>query len=169
MLEARIAQLEDKLRSATVIDVTGSTTDIVCVGTVVHVVDGDGSNTMSRADAPMTAKPLGRPVHGCDIVGLSRKRSSISVRGTNVSISIVWLLSISIASISWSSITRYEPLRFVASALVAGLYGFTRLFVNHCCRSRFPVFLLICRNATRSPDDEAAQRPMGHDTKASLI
>ncbi len=39
MLEARIAQLEDKLRSATVIDQSDLSTDIVRVGSVVHVKD----------------------------------------------------------------------------------------------------------------------------------
>ena len=39
MLEARIAQLEDKLRSATVIDHKDLCTDIVRVGSVVHVKD----------------------------------------------------------------------------------------------------------------------------------
>jgi len=39
MLEARIAQLEDKLRSATVIDHKDLSTDVVRVGSVVHVKD----------------------------------------------------------------------------------------------------------------------------------
>ena len=39
MLEAKIAQLEEKLRSATVIDSTGLSTDEVRVGSVVHVKD----------------------------------------------------------------------------------------------------------------------------------
>ena len=39
MLEARIATLEDKLRSATVIDSKDLSTDIVHVGSVVHVKD----------------------------------------------------------------------------------------------------------------------------------
>ena len=42
MLEARIAQLEEKLRSATVIDSSDLNTDVVRVGSAVHVVDGDG-------------------------------------------------------------------------------------------------------------------------------
>ncbi len=44
MLEARIATLEDKLRSATVVDATGLDTDVVRVGSVVHVKDGGKSN-----------------------------------------------------------------------------------------------------------------------------
>ena len=39
MLEARIAQLEEKLRSATVIDQSELSTDVVRVGSVVHVKD----------------------------------------------------------------------------------------------------------------------------------
>jgi transcription elongation factor GreA len=39
MLEARIAQLEEKLRSATVIDQKDLSTDIVRVGSIVHVKD----------------------------------------------------------------------------------------------------------------------------------
>src|ERR1700721_3525857 len=42
MLEARIAQLEDKLRSATVIDATELDNDIVRVGPAVHVAAGAG-------------------------------------------------------------------------------------------------------------------------------
>jgi transcription elongation factor GreA len=43
MLEARIAQLEEKLRSATVIDNSDLGTDIVRVGSVVHVKEGGKS------------------------------------------------------------------------------------------------------------------------------
>ena len=39
MLEQRIAQLEDKLRAAQVIDAKDVTTDVVGVGTIVHVKD----------------------------------------------------------------------------------------------------------------------------------
>jgi transcription elongation factor GreA len=39
MLEQRIAQLEDRLRAAQVIDAKDITTDVVSVGTVVHVKD----------------------------------------------------------------------------------------------------------------------------------
>jgi len=40
MLEARIATLEDKLRSASVIDASELSPDVVRVGSVVHVKDG---------------------------------------------------------------------------------------------------------------------------------
>jgi transcription elongation factor GreA len=39
MLESRIAQLEDKLRSASVIDARELSADVVRVGSVVHVTD----------------------------------------------------------------------------------------------------------------------------------
>src|SRR5438309_3270957 len=44
MLEARIAQLEEKLRSATVIDASGLGTDVVRVGSIVHVKDEAGKS-----------------------------------------------------------------------------------------------------------------------------
>ncbi|MEO6495906.1 MAG: transcription elongation factor GreA [Solirubrobacteraceae bacterium] len=39
MLESRIAQLEEKLRAASIIDAKDITTDVVSVGTIVHVKD----------------------------------------------------------------------------------------------------------------------------------
>jgi transcription elongation factor GreA len=44
MLEARIASLEEKLRSATVIDASDLRTDVVGVGSVVHVKDEAGKS-----------------------------------------------------------------------------------------------------------------------------
>jgi transcription elongation factor GreA len=44
MLEARIALLEDKLRSATVIDASDLGTDVVGVGSIVHVKDEKGKS-----------------------------------------------------------------------------------------------------------------------------
>jgi transcription elongation factor GreA len=44
MLEARIASLEEKLRSATVIDQSDLGTDIVRVGSIVHVKDEGGKS-----------------------------------------------------------------------------------------------------------------------------
>jgi transcription elongation factor GreA len=57
MLEARIAQLEDKLRSATVIDAAELDNDVVRVGTVVHVVDGDGAKHRYMIVGSAEAKP----------------------------------------------------------------------------------------------------------------
>jgi transcription elongation factor GreA len=44
MLEARIATLEDKLRSASVIDASELTADVVRVGSQVHVKDAAGKS-----------------------------------------------------------------------------------------------------------------------------
>src|SRR5439155_5481132 len=44
MLEARIATLEEKLRSAQVIDSAALDTNVVHVGSVVHVKDEDGKS-----------------------------------------------------------------------------------------------------------------------------
>lgn len=57
MLEARIAQLEEKLRSATVIDASELDNDIVRVGTVVHVTDGDGGKHKYMIVGSAEAKP----------------------------------------------------------------------------------------------------------------
>ena len=57
MLEARIAQLEEKLRSATVIDSSDLNTDVVRVGSAVHVVDGDGKKLKYTIVGSAEAKP----------------------------------------------------------------------------------------------------------------
>ena len=57
MLEARIAQLEDKLRSATVIDSSDLGTDMVRVGSVVHVKDESGKATKYTIVGSAEAKP----------------------------------------------------------------------------------------------------------------
>jgi transcription elongation factor GreA len=57
MLEARIAQLEEKLRSATVIDASDLDTDMVRVGTTVHVVDADGSKLKYTIVGSAEARP----------------------------------------------------------------------------------------------------------------
>src|SRR5579885_3892585 len=44
MLEARIAALEDKLRSWTVVDASDLGTDVVRVGSIVHVKDEKGQS-----------------------------------------------------------------------------------------------------------------------------
>ena len=49
MLEARIAQLEEKLRSASVIDATGLGTDEVRVGSMVHVKDEKSGKSVKYA------------------------------------------------------------------------------------------------------------------------
>jgi len=57
MLEARIAQLEEKLRSATVINSSDLGTDVVRVGSIVHVVDGNGKKTTYTIVGSAEAKP----------------------------------------------------------------------------------------------------------------
>ena len=57
MIEARIAQLEEKLRSATVIDASELDNDIVRVGTTVHVVDGNGGKHKYTIVGSAEAKP----------------------------------------------------------------------------------------------------------------
>ena len=57
MLEARIAQLEEKLRSATVIDSSDLGTDVVRVGTTVHVVDGNGKRSTYTIVGSAEARP----------------------------------------------------------------------------------------------------------------
>src|ERR1700750_1541655 len=59
MLEARIASLEDKLRSATVIDQSDLGTDQVRVGSVVHVKDDGGKSTRYTIVGSAEARPGG--------------------------------------------------------------------------------------------------------------
>jgi transcription elongation factor GreA len=47
MLEARIAQVEERLRSATVVDATELSSDVVAVGTAVKVKDGDSGKSVT--------------------------------------------------------------------------------------------------------------------------
>jgi transcription elongation factor GreA len=47
MLEARIASIEEKLRSATVVDASELSTDVVQVGSVVKVKDGDSGKSVT--------------------------------------------------------------------------------------------------------------------------
>jgi transcription elongation factor GreA len=58
MLEARIAALEDKLRSATVVDASDLGTDVVRVGSVVHVKEeNSGKSTKYTIVGSAEAKP----------------------------------------------------------------------------------------------------------------
>jgi transcription elongation factor GreA len=57
MLEARIASLEEKLRSATVIDASDIGTDVVGVGSVVHVKDEAGKSTKYTIVGSAEASP----------------------------------------------------------------------------------------------------------------
>src|ERR1700753_3398663 len=77
MLEARIASLEEKLRSATVIDQSDLGTDQVRVGSVVHVKDDGGKSTrytiVGSAEAnPAEAKLSNESPVGKALVGRKR-------------------------------------------------------------------------------------------------
>ncbi len=56
-LEAHISQLEDKLRSATIVDASDIDTDVVQVGSVVHVKDEAGKSTKYTIVGSAEAKP----------------------------------------------------------------------------------------------------------------
>lgn len=77
MLEARIAQLEDKLRSATVIDASDIRTDVVRVGTVVKVKDEAGKEATYTIVGSAEAKPAEKRLSNESPVGkalIGRKR-----------------------------------------------------------------------------------------------
>jgi transcription elongation factor GreA len=77
MLEARIAALEDKLRSATIVDSSDLGTDIVRVGSVVHVKDEGGKSSMYTIVGSAEAKPADMKLSNESPVGkalLGRKR-----------------------------------------------------------------------------------------------
>ena len=75
MLETRIAQIEEKLRSASVIDASEISTDVVQVGSIVHVKDEKtgksakytivGSAEANPADSKLSNEsPVGRALLG---------------------------------------------------------------------------------------------------------
>jgi transcription elongation factor GreA len=77
MLEARIASLEEKLRSATVIDQSDLGTDQVRVGSVVHVKDDGGKSTKYTIVGSAEASPAEAKLSNESPVGkalLGRKR-----------------------------------------------------------------------------------------------
>src|SRR4051794_34640062 len=77
MLEARIAALEDKLRSATVIDSSSITNDVVGVGSVVHVKDEAGKSVKYTIVGSDEASPTEMKLSNESPVGkalLGRKR-----------------------------------------------------------------------------------------------
>ena len=78
MLEARIAALEEKLRSATVIDASDLGTDVVRVGSIVHVKDEGGKSTKYTIVGSAEAKPLENRLSNESPVGralMGRKRN----------------------------------------------------------------------------------------------
>src|SRR3984885_14855323 len=77
MLEARIAALEDKLRSATVVDASDLGTDVVRVGSIVHVKDAGGKSTKYTIVGSAEAKPAEAKLSNESPVGralIGRKR-----------------------------------------------------------------------------------------------
>jgi transcription elongation factor GreA len=77
MLEARIASLEDKLRSATVVDASDLGTDVVRVGSVVHVKDAAGKSNKYTIVGSAEAKPTEAKLSNESPVGralIGRKR-----------------------------------------------------------------------------------------------
>ncbi len=77
MLEARIATLEDKLRSATVVDASGLGTDVVRVGSIVHVKDDGGKSTKYTIVGTAEANPADAKLSNESPVGkalIGRKR-----------------------------------------------------------------------------------------------
>ena len=77
MLEARIASLEEKLRSATVIDQSDLGTDQVRVGSVVHVKDDGGKSVKYTIVGSAEASPAEAKLSNESPVGkalLGRKR-----------------------------------------------------------------------------------------------
>jgi transcription elongation factor GreA len=85
MLEARIAALEDKLRSATVVDSSELGTDQVRVGSVVHVKDEAGKSNKYTIVGSAEAKPGEMRLSNDSPVGkalLGRKRGEEVVFAT---------------------------------------------------------------------------------------
>jgi transcription elongation factor GreA len=85
MLEARIASLEEKLRSATVIDSSDLRTDVVGVGSIVHVKDEGGKSTKYTIVGSAEASPAEMKLSNESPVGkalLGRKRGEEVVIST---------------------------------------------------------------------------------------
>lgn len=61
MLEARIATLEEKLRSATVIDASELDNDVVRVGATVNVTDAEGKKDVFMIVGSTEADPSAKP------------------------------------------------------------------------------------------------------------
>jgi transcription elongation factor GreA len=85
MVEARIAQLEEKLRSATLIDSSELGTDVVRVGSVVHVKDEGGKSNKYTIVGSAEANPAEAKLSNESPVGkalMGRKRGEEVVFGT---------------------------------------------------------------------------------------
>ena len=85
MLEARIASLEEKLRSATVIEPSDLGTDLVRVGSIVHVKDEGGKSNKYTIVGSAEANPSEMKLSNESPVGkalLGRKRGEEVVFAT---------------------------------------------------------------------------------------
>jgi transcription elongation factor GreA len=85
MIEARIAQLEERVRSATVVDSSELDNDTVRVGSVVHVVDGDGAPRTYTIVGSAEAQPAALKLSNQSPVGralLGRRRGDEVVFST---------------------------------------------------------------------------------------
>ncbi len=69
MLEARIATIEERLRSATVIDASEISTDVVQVGSLVHVKDEAGKKDKFTIVGSAEANPAERKLSNESPVG----------------------------------------------------------------------------------------------------
>ena len=88
MLEARILSLEEKLRSATVVDAKDITTDVVGVGTAVKVKDGSSGKSVTYTIVGSTeANPAERKLSNESPVGRAllgqKKGDTVSVQLPN--------------------------------------------------------------------------------------
>jgi transcription elongation factor GreA len=88
MLEARILSLEEKLRSATVVDAKDITTDVVGVGTAVKVKDGSSGKSVTYTIVGSTeANPAERKLSNESPVGRAligqKKGDKVSVQLPN--------------------------------------------------------------------------------------
>jgi transcription elongation factor GreA len=81
MLEAKIAQLEERLRAATVIDAKDLGTDVVGVGSTVHVKDqGNGKSEAYTIVGSAEANPSERKLSNESPVGkalIGKKRNEV--------------------------------------------------------------------------------------------
>jgi len=100
MLEARIASLEDKLRSASVIDATELSNDVVRVGSLVNVKDegsgkslqytivgsteADPANKRLSNESPVGKALLGRKKN--DVVSVTVPRGEIKLKITKIDV-----------------------------------------------------------------------------------
>jgi transcription elongation factor GreA len=85
MLEARIAQLEERLRSATVVEPSDLDTSVVSVGSTVHVQDASGSAIVYHIVGSAEANPAEKRLSNESPVGkalVGRKQGDVATVST---------------------------------------------------------------------------------------